>query len=90
MQQPAAVCVSLRLRFGCGGNILKLSRSVNRSRAVRYESLSSLSTMLSLLTLFKDLVFSVSAGFVKYFFKSELDNAEKSVGFNLVNLLILY
>ena len=46
--------------------------------------------MLSLLTLFKDLVFSVSAGFVKYFFDSELDGAEKSLGFNLVNLLTFY
>ena len=33
--------------------------------------------MLSLLTLFKDLVFSVSAGFIEYFFKSELGGAEK-------------
>ena len=38
--------------------------------------------MLSLLTLFKDLVFSVSAGFVKYFFNSELGDVEKSLGFN--------
>ena len=43
--------------------------------------------MLSLLTLFKDLVVSVSAGFVKYFFNSELGGAEKSLGFNLVNFI---
>ena len=43
--------------------------------------------MLSLLTLFKDLVFKVSAEFVKYCFKSKLGGAEKSFGLNLVNLL---
>ena len=46
--------------------------------------------MLSLLTLFKDLVFSVSDGFVKYFFSSELGGAEKGSGFNLVDLLTFY
>ena len=46
--------------------------------------------MLSQLTIFKDLVFSVSAGFVKYCFNSELGGAEKSLGFNLVNLLSFY
>ena len=45
---------------------------------VKYENLISRSLMLSLLTLFKDLVFSVSAGFVKYFFNLELGGAEKS------------
>ena len=44
--------------------------------------------MLSLLTLFKVLVFSVSA--VKYFFNSELGGAKTSLGFNLVNLLTFY
>ena len=46
--------------------------------------------MLSLLTLFKDFVFSVSAGFVKYFSHAELGGAEKSLGFNLVDLLTFY
>ena len=46
--------------------------------------------MLSLLTLCKDLVFSVSAGFVKRFFNSELGGAEKSMVFNLANLLTFY
>ena len=56
---------------------------------VRYKSLITNSTVLSLLTLFKDLVFSVSSGLVKYqyFLKSELGGIEKSLGFNLVNLL---
>ena len=46
--------------------------------------------MLSLLTLFKDLVFSVSAGFAKYLLNSELGGAEKSLEFNLVDLLTFY
>ena len=46
--------------------------------------------MLSLLTLFKDLVFSVSAGFLKYFVNSKVGGAEKSLGFNLVILLTFY
>ena len=40
---------------------------------------------MSLLTLFKNLVFSVSAGFVKYFMKSELGGAE-IVFFLLISL----
>ena len=57
---------------------------------VRYESLILYSSMLSLLTLFKVLVFSVPAGFVKHFFNSELGGPEKSLVFNLVNLLTFH
>ena len=46
--------------------------------------------MLSLLTLFTDFVFSVSAGCVKYFLTQELGGAEKSLKFNLVDLLTFY